>query len=63
MMPENARGRPVRGVPFASHRTLVFSTDEAVVGRYLERLRPRIGRTDGDVYLALFAGAAALSRP
>ena len=52
MMPENARGRPVRGVPFASHRTLVFSTDEEVVGGYLERL-PRIGRTDGDAYLAL----------
>ena len=34
-----------RYLPFASHQTLVFSTDEEIVGGYLERLRPWIGRT------------------
>ena len=34
-----------RYLPFASHQTLVFSTDEEIVGSYLERLRPWIGRT------------------
>lgn len=32
-------------LPFASHQTLVFSTDEEIVGDYLARLRPWIGRT------------------
>ena len=31
-------------VPFASHQTLVFSTNEEIVGDYLDRLRPSIGR-------------------
>lgn len=31
-------------VPFASHQTLLFSTNEEIVGDYLERLRPSIGR-------------------
>ena len=30
-------------VPFASHQTLLFSTNEEIVGDYLERLRPSIG--------------------
>lgn len=34
-----------RYLPYASHQTLVFSTDEEIVGGYLERLRPWIGRT------------------
>ncbi|MCY3733384.1 MAG: DNA sulfur modification protein DndD, partial [Chloroflexi bacterium] len=34
-----------RYLPFASHQTLVFSTDEEIVGGYLARLRPWIGRT------------------
>lgn len=34
-----------RYLPFASHQTLVFSTDEEIVGGYLELLRPWIGRT------------------
>ena len=34
-----------RYLPFASHQTLVFSTDEEIVGGYLERLRPWIGRS------------------
>ena len=34
-----------RYLPFSSHQTLVFSTDEEIVGGYLERLRPWIGRT------------------
>ncbi len=34
-----------RYLPFASHQTLVFSTDEEIVGGYLERLRPWIGHT------------------
>ena len=33
-----------RYLPFASHQTLVFSTDEEIVGAYLQRLRPWIGR-------------------
>lgn len=33
-----------RYLPFASHQTLVFSTDEEIIGSYLERLRPWIGR-------------------
>ncbi|MCY4167725.1 MAG: DNA sulfur modification protein DndD [Rhodobacter sp.] len=31
-------------VPFASHQTLLFSTNEEIVGEYLERLSPFIGR-------------------
>lgn len=31
-------------VPFASHQTLLFSTNEEIVGDYLERLTPWIGR-------------------
>lgn len=31
-------------VPFASHQTLLFSTDEEIVGDYLQRLSPSIGR-------------------
>ena len=31
-------------VPFASHQTLLFSTNEEIVGDYLERLSPSIGR-------------------
>lgn len=34
-----------RYLPFASHQTLVFSTDEEIVGEYLDRLSPWIGRT------------------
>ena len=34
-----------RYLPFASHQTILFSTDEEIVGDYLRRLRPRIGRT------------------
>ena len=34
-----------RYLPFASHQTLVFSTDEEIVGDYLDRLHPWIGRT------------------
>ncbi|MDE0262727.1 MAG: DNA sulfur modification protein DndD [Bryobacterales bacterium] len=34
-----------RYLPFVSHQTLVFSTDEEIVGSYLQRLRPWIGRT------------------
>lgn len=34
-----------RYLPFASHQTLVFSTDEEIVGGYLERLRPWVGRS------------------
>lgn len=31
-------------VPFASHQTLLFSTNEEIVGDYLQRLGPSIGR-------------------
>lgn len=31
-------------VPFASHQTLLFSTNEEIVGDYLQRLTPWIGR-------------------
>ena len=31
-------------VPFASHQTLLFSTNEEIVGEYLQRLIPSIGR-------------------
>lgn len=31
-------------VPFASHQTLLFSTNEEIVGDYLKRLSPSIGR-------------------
>lgn len=31
-------------VPFASHQTLLFSTNEEIVGDYLQRLSPSIGR-------------------
>lgn len=31
-------------VPHASHQTLIFSTNEEIVGDYLERLSPAIGR-------------------
>ena len=34
-----------RYLPYASHQTLVFSTDEEIVGDYLARLGPWIGRT------------------
>ena len=34
-----------RYLPFASHQTLVFSTDEEIVGDYLARLTPWIGRS------------------
>lgn len=34
-----------RYLPFASHQTLLFSTDEEIVGEYLQRLNPWIGRT------------------
>ena len=33
-----------RYVPFASHQTLLFSTNEEIVGDYLRRLSPSIGR-------------------
>ena len=33
-----------RYVPFASHQTLIFSTNEEIVGDYLKRLSPSIGR-------------------
>lgn len=31
-------------IPFASHQTLLFSTNEEIVGDYLQRLGPSIGR-------------------
>lgn len=34
-----------RYLPFASHQTLLFSTDEEIVGEHLHRLKPWIGRT------------------
>lgn len=34
-----------RYLPFASHQILLFSTDEEIIGEYLERLNPWIGRT------------------
>lgn len=34
-----------RYLPFASHQTLLFSTDEEIVGQYLDRLRPWVGRS------------------
>jgi len=34
-----------RYLPLASHQTLVFSTDEEIVGDYLQHLGPRIGRS------------------
>lgn len=34
-----------RYLPFASHQVLIFSTDEEIVGEYLERLGPWIGRS------------------
>ena len=34
-----------RYFPFASHQVLLFSTDEEIVGTYLEKLRPFIGRS------------------
>ena len=34
-----------RYLPFASHQVILFSTDEEIVGDYLERLAPWIGRT------------------
>ena len=34
-----------RYLPFASHQVLIFSTDEEIIGEYLERLAPWIGRT------------------
>ena len=34
-----------RYLPFASHQTLVFSTDEEIVDDYLDRLGPWIGRS------------------
>ena len=34
-----------RYLPYASHQTLVFSTDEEIVGDYLARLGPWIGRS------------------
>ena len=33
-----------RYLPYASHQTLVFSTDEEIVGDYLARLEPWVGR-------------------
>ena len=30
-------------MPFASHQTLLFSTNEEIVGDYLRRLSPSIG--------------------
>lgn len=47
-----------RYLPFASHQTLVFSTDEEIVGGYLERLRPWIGRT----YRLQYDDSAGLTR-
>ena len=34
-----------RYLPYASHQVLIFSTDEEIVGEYLERLGPWIGRS------------------
>ena len=34
-----------RYLPFASHQVILLSTDEEIVGEYLERLSPWIGRT------------------
>ena len=34
-----------RYLPFASHQVLIFSTDEEIVGEYLDRLGPWIGRS------------------
>ncbi len=34
-----------RYLPFASHQTLLFSTDEEIVGEYLRRLKPWVGRS------------------
>lgn len=34
-----------RYLPFASHQVILFSTDEEIVGDYLERLAPWIGRS------------------
>ena len=34
-----------RYLPFASHQILLFSTDEEIIGEYLEKLGPWIGRT------------------
>ncbi len=34
-----------RYLPFASHQTLLLSTDEEIAGEYLKRLRPWIGRS------------------
>ena len=47
-----------RYLPFASHQTLVFSTDEEIVGGYLGRLRPWIGRT----YRLHYDDSAGLTR-
>ena len=42
---EHRRHFVERYLPFASHQTLVFSTDEEIVGDYLERLGPWVGRS------------------
>ena len=42
---EHRRHFVERYLPFASHQTLVFSTDEEIVGDYLERLAPWVGRS------------------
>ena len=34
-----------RYFPFASHQMILFSTDEEITGKYLDRLRPWIGRS------------------
>jgi len=34
-----------RYLPYASHQVLLLSTDEEIMGEYLKRLKPRIGRT------------------
>lgn len=39
-----------RYLPFASHQVLLLSTDEEIAGKYLERLRPWIGRSYKLVY-------------
>ena len=33
-----------RYLPFASHQVVLFSTDEEIIGDYLDRLGPWIGR-------------------
>ncbi len=46
-----------RYFPVASHQVVLFSTDEEINGRYLEKLRPSIGRA----YVLDFDGEASAS--